>query len=443
MKKCSKCSYKMHRELAICEKCAMPTLIEPESNHFPKPIKFIELLNKIKFKKIQDTKPIPLFDDNNNLKSLKVEDVYIDSGVDLFSSKEKEDDTHDKSKANKTISIPLFRENSTKNKMPQDKSGTARIPMIDEFEDEESEELIISDFDSETDEIEDLGYEPEIVGISNDFDSANTDDSSDYNDLNIDMDCEYMPLPGNESIKKEEEEEEEKLEEEEQFQENKQTQKISRLAKTKLNVEYVSQYPDAWEWVLFENDAENHFGYQISGREKMPGKLDFLVFPGENLSASVMSKITDEQKDELRMLLKRGHIIESIRNLRKSFKALPFRQAWDVVRSFARQEKCKVEHFSMTVDHLPAKDRKVILRILRQGKTLEAIYLFRNMTKLGLKDSREQIEYLCEKENLAYNPLNVSTQHLVIRKKPIDGFVIVIRLLMLSLIGFILWIIFF
>ena len=425
MKKCRKCSSKMHRELAICDKCAMPALVEPENNHFPKPSEFIDQLKEAKLKKIQDTKPIPLFDDDDSIKSLKMEDAYADTEVDLLSSPKKEKS----SKANKTICIPLFADK------PRGKSKTARLQMIDELEDEESEELIISDLD--LDDVEDLEYEPEIVGVAAQQPSEDTTEMI-HNESSIDIDHEYMPLPG------EEKEEEQKQEQpKSKYSENNQTQKISRLEKNKLKVEYVSEYPDSWEWVLFETDTENRFGYQISGREKVKGVLEFLIFPDEDISADVMSKITDQQRNELRDLIKNGQIMESIRNLRKNFKALRFRQAWEVVRSFARQEKCRVNNLSMIIDELPAKDRKVILRILRQGKTLEAIYLFRSMTKLGLKESREQIEYLCEKEKLAYDPLNVSTEHLVIKKSSVDSITIIIRLLILTLITLIIWIIFF
>lgn len=448
----------------------MPVLFEPESNHFPRPSYFLKQMKQAEIDAIKDTKPIPLFDDEDDsgLKSLSTAEIYAESGMDVLNdesseftvelpeeppqeqveTKQEEAQAKKKKKtAYKTISIPLF----------DDRRSTGRLSKIDELEDDESEELIISDL--ENDEVEDLGYEPEIVGYGNpqeESDEESSEESSGESDeqeealstSGIDFDIEYMPLPGDEP--KERKHEEVKQAEPKKTQtkitnDNKQTQKISRVAQQgKLKVEYIDGYPDTWEWVLFENDTENRFGYQISGREKETGHYDFLVFPDENISSdSIMSKISDQQKTEIASLLRQGKMMESVRQLRKDFKILSIRQAQKIIKKFARQEKCKVQNFDMVIDTLPTKHKKVILRILRQGKTLEAIYLFRSMTKMGLKESREQIEYLCEKESLNYNPMQITTEHLMIKKNSVDGLVIIIRLILLAFVSFIIWMIFF
>ena len=339
---------------------------------------------------IKDTKPIPLFDDEDDsgLKSLSTAEFYAESGMDVLNDESSEftvelpeeqpEIKHEealvkkkKKTAYKTISIPLF----------DDRKSTGRLSKIDELEDDESEELIISDL--EDDEVEDLGYEPEIIGYGNP-DHESDEEEETLSASSIDIDMEYMPLPGEQS-KEQEKPQEVKQAEPKKTQtkitnDNKQTQKISRVAQQgKLKVEYIDGYPDTWEWVLFENDTENRFGYQISGREKETGHYDFLVFPDENISSdSIMSKISDEQKTEIASLLRQGKMMESVRQLRKDFKILSIRQAQKIIKKFARQEKCKVQNFEMVIDTLPAKNKKVILRILRQGKTLEAIYLFRS-----------------------------------------------------------------
>ncbi|BBM85688.1 hypothetical protein [Candidatus Uabimicrobium amorphum] len=470
MNKCRKCSNKLLPQVTICEKCAMPVLFEPESNHFPRPSHFLKQMKQAAIDAIKDTKPIPLFDDEDDsgLKSLSTAEVYAESGMDIINdesseftvelpeepqpTKQEEAQAKKKKKtAYKTISIPLF----------DDRKSTGRLSQIDELEDDESEELIISDL--EDDEVEDLGYEPEIVGYGNSEEQQEEaqEDESDgetFSTSGIDIDMEYMPLPGEESAEESTEESSEETTQEEQpkqvepkktqikiTNDNKQTQKISRVAQQgKLKVEYIDGYPDTWEWVLFENDTENRFGYQISGREKETGHYDFLVFPDESISSdSIMSKISDQQKTEIASLLRQGKMMESVRQLRKNFKILSIRQAQKIIKKFARQEKCKVQNFEMVIDSLPAKNKKVILRILRQGKTLEAIYLFRSMTKMGLKESREQIEYLCEKERLNYNPMQVTTEHLMIKKNSVDGLVIIIRLILLAFISLIVWMFFF
>ncbi|WP_372364488.1 hypothetical protein [Candidatus Uabimicrobium sp. HlEnr_7] len=413
----------------------MPVLFEPENNHFPRPSHFLKQLKQAKIDAIKDTKPIPLFDDedDNALKSLSSTELYIESGLDIIEDSQPPETTAEasvkknKKTAYKTISIPLF----------DDRKSSGRLSKIDELEDDESEELIISDLE-EDDEIEDLGYEPEIVGV------AGIDIEEPASEVDIDIDMEYMPLPGEQQESKEELNEQEKEQPEEKrtiTSENKQTQKISRVAQqSNLKVEYIDGYPDTWEWVLFENDTENRFGYQISGREKERGHFDFLVFPDESISSdSVISKISEQQKTEITSLVREGKTMESVRQLRKNFKALSIRQAQKIIKKFARQEKFKVQSFDMIIDTLPTKNKKVILRILKQGKTLEAIYLFRSMTKMGLKESREQIEYLCEKESLNYNPMQITTEHLMIKKGSTDGLVIVIRLVLLAIISFIVW----
>ena len=174
---------------------------------------------------------------------------------------------------------------------------------------------------------------------------------------------------------------------------------ISRLQKGE-------EYPDNFDYLIFEDQGGlEEKGYTILGKSQ-DTKYQALVFPTPDLTlAVVLEKIPAKDQEELQTLLVQARFWESLRLLRTTFPAVSFRQARQLLKELVRYYQIRLSSkISFPLPKLASPQKKEVLQLLKQGKTLEAIYLWRKLTNLGLKESREQIECLCEKHSLLYDP---------------------------------------
>lgn len=188
------------------------------------------------------------------------------------------------------------------------------------------------------------------------------------------------------------------------------SQRRTRAAEvTSLPIQTIEDYPEKFDYLLFDDNHDlEEKGYQVLGRcqEK---SYDFLVFPSPDLSLPVILKtLTDTEQNDLRQWLPAAKFWECVRKLRKHFPTIRFQQAQYLLTQFA--DHCHIKLSQKILLNLPkvsSLERKGIIKALQQGKTLEAIYAWRKLTKLGLPESREQIEYLCESKHIPFYPTQI------------------------------------
>lgn len=91
--------------------------------------------------------------------------------------------------------------------------------------------------------------------------------------------------------------------------------------------------------------------------------------------------------DEIASLLAQGNKMEAIKLFRERTD-VGLKEAKDAVEAMERDKS------PLSPDRLESKQEQEVLVLLREGKKMEAIKLYRQATGAGMKDSREAVEAL-------------------------------------------------
>jgi hypothetical protein len=173
-------------------------------------------------------------------------------------------------------------------------------------------------------------------------------------------------------------------------------------------IKNVDEYPEKFDYLVFTDDRGNSTqtkGYQVLGKCK-EGDYPALLFPTPELSfAQMLSMFSEKERSDIHTLLQEKKYWETTRLFKKHFPSITFQQSKCFIKKFAVERHIQLRgKIVFALPKLPSAHKKEILKTLKDGKTLQAIYNWRKLTGLELQESREHIAYLCEQENIAYNP---------------------------------------
>ncbi|MCA9034896.1 MAG: hypothetical protein KDA91_07200 [Planctomycetaceae bacterium] len=107
--------------------------------------------------------------------------------------------------------------------------------------------------------------------------------------------------------------------------------------------------------------------------------------------------MNDELQNEIRELLSRGQNIEAIKRVREE-------TGWNLAEAKrAVEQLIEAEHLDEADANAPSDgkgDLQEIVALLQNGRKLEAIKLFRNQTRAGLKEAKQAVELIAAKHGI-------------------------------------------
>ncbi|MEZ6040914.1 MAG: hypothetical protein R3C20_10435 [Planctomycetaceae bacterium] len=110
--------------------------------------------------------------------------------------------------------------------------------------------------------------------------------------------------------------------------------------------------------------------------------------------------MNDELQNQIRELLSRGQNIEAIKRVREE-------TGWNLAEAKRAVEQLDEAEHPNEADALHANapsdgkgDLQEIVALLQNGRKLEAIKLFRNQTRAGLKEAKQAVELIAAKHGI-------------------------------------------